>query len=122
MLTADYQRVALVTGANKGIGREIVQQLSSQGFHVFLGARSESLGNAAALGIGPSAAGDVAYLPLDVSNGDSVHSAAEFIKKKFGRLDALVSPALLPIESDKMNGLRVDAVRAGSSSFLSCRS
>ena len=67
------QKNALVTGANKGIGFEVARQLARQGFRVFLGARNEKAGRAAAEKLG--AEGDVVFLKIDVSDARSIRAA-----------------------------------------------
>jgi NAD(P)-dependent dehydrogenase (short-subunit alcohol dehydrogenase family) len=115
-------RIALVTGANKGIGFEVVRQLRREGLHVFLGARDEKGGRAAAdklnkeagtkesdlvtghtsarrsLGGGGSL---VTFLKIDITNPDSIKSAAEEFSKQSDRLDALVNNAGILIDDDK---------------------
>ncbi|CUU58087.1 NADP-dependent 3-hydroxy acid dehydrogenase YdfG [Parafrankia irregularis] len=84
--------IALVTGANKGIGREVAAQLAEQGFTVLVGARDAALGAAAADEIS-AAGGDAQFVRLDVTDDDSVRIAADFIGERFGRLDVLVNNA-----------------------------
>ncbi|WP_338543709.1 SDR family oxidoreductase [Paenibacillus tundrae] len=81
--------VALVTGANKGIGYQIVKDLVSQGFTVLIGSRNYENGETAARNIGTEAYN----LQLDVTDHSSVNAAAERIKREFGRLDVLVNNA-----------------------------
>jgi NAD(P)-dependent dehydrogenase (short-subunit alcohol dehydrogenase family) len=83
--------IALVTGANKGIGREIVDQLARRGMTVLLGARDEERRTAAAAEL--RAAGDVRPVALDVTDQASVDAAAAWIGTEFGRLDVLVNNA-----------------------------
>lgn len=91
--------VALVTGANKGIGLETARQLAAQGIQVLMGARNEQLGREAAAAL--AAAGlPVAYLPLDVNNPAQVQAAYDLINQQYGRLDILVNNAGIQIESD----------------------
>lgn len=85
----NQNEVALVTGGNKGIGHEIVRQLASRGFTVYLGARNASLGTAAAAEL----SGDVRFVQLDVTDVDSVAAAAKQIEADSGRLDVLVNNA-----------------------------
>lgn len=85
------QKVALVTGANKGLGLEIARQLGQQGFTVVLGARQDKGAAPAAelrsLGI------EAHTVTLDVTNAADIEAAADFLKKQFGRLDVLVNNA-----------------------------
>jgi NAD(P)-dependent dehydrogenase (short-subunit alcohol dehydrogenase family) len=83
-------KLAVVTGANRGIGLEVVRQLSKQGFTVILGSREPSKGEAAAREIGRP---DVIARELDVSNDASVRRFAESVAKEFGRVDVLVNNA-----------------------------
>ncbi|HVQ89873.1 MAG TPA: SDR family oxidoreductase [Mycobacteriales bacterium] len=83
--------IALVTGANKGIGREIVDQLARRGMTVLLGARDEERRAAAAAELRGS--GDVRPVALDVTDQASVDAAAAWIEAEFGRLDVLVNNA-----------------------------
>jgi NAD(P)-dependent dehydrogenase (short-subunit alcohol dehydrogenase family) len=85
-------RVALVTGANKGIGFEVARQLGQLGFRVLLGSRDSGRGSKAAETL--RAAGiDVRFEQLDVSEPHSVTAAAARIRLDPGRLDVLVNNA-----------------------------
>lgn len=81
--------VALVTGANKGIGHQIAKDLVGHGFTVLVGSRDLGNGEAAAQAIGP----DAIALQLDVTDQASVEAAAERVRTEFGRLDVLVNNA-----------------------------
>jgi NAD(P)-dependent dehydrogenase (short-subunit alcohol dehydrogenase family) len=81
--------VALVTGANKGIGLQIAKDLTAHGFTVLVGSRSLEHGETAAKSIGA----DAHALQIDVTNQDSIATAAERVRNEFGRLDVLVNNA-----------------------------
>jgi len=83
--------VALVTGANQGIGRQIARDLVAHGFTVLVGSRNLERGEAAAQEIGPQARA----LQLDVTDQASIAAAAERIGKELGRLDVLVNNAAI---------------------------
>lgn len=80
-------RIILITGANRGIGRELAQQLAADGDTVLLGARDIDAATKAAAEIG----GNARPLLLDVSQQASVDAAAKKIAADFGRLDVLVN-------------------------------
>jgi len=90
-VTTVVKRVALVTGANKGIGRAIARGLAQQGFVVLLGSRDAGRGAAAARAL--QAAGDVRPIQLDVTDDHSVRTAAETVRRDLRRLDVLVNNA-----------------------------
>jgi NAD(P)-dependent dehydrogenase (short-subunit alcohol dehydrogenase family) len=79
--------VALITGANRGIGFEIARQLGSKGFEILLGARDAEEGQAAAERLGGT------WLPLDVGEAESVREAADWTRSEHGRLDVLINNA-----------------------------
>ncbi|WP_435135036.1 SDR family oxidoreductase [Actinacidiphila sp. bgisy144] len=85
-------KVALVTGANKGIGYETARQLGQRGIRVLVGARDEGRGKQAADAL---AAGgiDAEPLRLDVTDAAGVAEAAARIERRHGRLDILVNNA-----------------------------
>ena len=83
------QRVALVTGGNKGIGIAIVRGLARKGFTVLLGARSAEVGRAAA----DTVEGDVRPVVLDVTDQGLVDAVAAEVATEFGHLDVLVNNA-----------------------------
>jgi NAD(P)-dependent dehydrogenase (short-subunit alcohol dehydrogenase family) len=86
-------KIALITGANKGIGFETARQLAkSGGVHVLLAARDRAKGVDAALKLQGEGL-DVEALTLDVTDADSIAGAAKDIGKKFGRLDILINNA-----------------------------
>jgi NAD(P)-dependent dehydrogenase (short-subunit alcohol dehydrogenase family) len=93
------QKTALVTGANKGIGFEVARQLARQGFRVFLGARNEEAGRAAADKLGSD--GTVTFLKIDISDAKSIRTAAEELTKQIERLDVLVNNAGILLDEDK---------------------
>ena len=90
---------ALITGANKGIGREVAQQLASKGFHVFVGARNAKAGRKAAEEIARKC-GKATFLEIDVTNTDSVTAAAREFSKVADYLDVLVNNAGIIVEGD----------------------
>ena len=82
-------RVALVTGANQGVGFQVSRELAANGLTVLVGSRNLERGKAAAREIGPGAVA----LQLDVTDGDSIAAAAQRIRKEIGHLDLLVNNA-----------------------------
>ncbi|BCJ59597.1 SDR family oxidoreductase [Micromonospora endophytica] len=83
------QRIALVTGANQGIGRQVARELTAHGVTVFVGSRDLARGEKAAAEIG----GGATALHLDVTDPASIASAAERIDAEAGRLDLLINNA-----------------------------
>jgi NAD(P)-dependent dehydrogenase (short-subunit alcohol dehydrogenase family) len=84
--------IALVTGANRGIGLEVVRQLAARGFTAVLGSRDLEKGRAAAEGLGDL---DVDTRRLDVADPDSVRELAGELEEAYGRLDVLVNNAAI---------------------------
>jgi NAD(P)-dependent dehydrogenase (short-subunit alcohol dehydrogenase family) len=84
---------ALVTGANRGIGREVARQLADLGYSVLLTARDEAQARAAAAEITAETGAPVHPLALDVSDPESVAAAAASVGAAPGRLDVLVNNA-----------------------------
>lgn len=91
--------VALVTGGNKGIGRQIVQCLAQRGYTVYLGARSMERGRSAVeelrseSGASRGVEPDIRFTRLDVTDPESVEASVNRIKIDSGRLDVLVNNA-----------------------------
>ncbi|GIG70947.1 SDR family NAD(P)-dependent oxidoreductase [Phytomonospora endophytica] len=86
---SEYLRVALVTGANKGIGRAVAEQLAALGMTVLLGARDAAKGAEAAAAID----GDVHPITLDVTDAATIQRTAKHIEETYGHLDVLVNNA-----------------------------
>jgi len=84
--------VALITGANKGLGLEVARQLGKQGLVVVLGARDLAKGAAAAAELCKQGV-DAHAVKVDVTNQDDVAALPGFFTEKFGRLDVLVNNA-----------------------------
>ncbi|MGW3291276.1 SDR family oxidoreductase [Streptomyces sp. NPDC001002] len=86
--------VALVTGANRGIGYEVVRQLSDRGHRVLLGSRDLGKGRAAANRIDPRGE-RVTAVQLDVSDEASVAAMGEWVTREVGRVDVVVNNAAI---------------------------
>jgi NAD(P)-dependent dehydrogenase (short-subunit alcohol dehydrogenase family) len=107
--------VALITGANKGIGHQIAQELAARGFTVLVGARDLARGEAAARAIAV-VGGDARPLALDVTDGDSIAAAAERIGRELGRLDVLVNNAGIARSRPAGGATLADIARSGAPS------
>jgi NAD(P)-dependent dehydrogenase (short-subunit alcohol dehydrogenase family) len=92
-------KTALVTGANKGIGREVARQLAAKGFHVFIGARNREAGRKAADEI-TKEDGKTAFLEIDISDNAGVTGAAREFSKIVDHLDVLVNNAGIMVDGD----------------------
>jgi NAD(P)-dependent dehydrogenase (short-subunit alcohol dehydrogenase family) len=93
MAEAGDGSVALVTGANRGIGREVARQLAERGFQVILSARDGENAKQAATELAQSTGASVRPLTLDVADPQSISSAAGQVHSDPGRLDVLVNNA-----------------------------
>ncbi|MEP6670218.1 MAG: SDR family oxidoreductase [Chthoniobacter sp.] len=100
-------KIALVTGAYKGIGLEVVRQLATRGVRVYLTARQREAGEKARASI----KGDVHFLPLDVSDPPSIESAVRALRRQEERLDVLVNNAAILLD-DGGNVLDLDGETA----------
>src|SRR5580704_11535636 len=89
MTRENQKRIALVTGANQGVGLQVAKELVAQGLIVLVGSRNVERGDAATREIGPGAIA----LQIDVTDQASITAAAERLRKEFGRLDLLVNNA-----------------------------
>src|SRR6266498_4751827 len=84
--------IALITGANKGIGFETARLLGARGMTVLVGARDADRGEQAERALRGGGA-DAHFVWLDVTDEKSVHRAAEWVDTEYGRLDILVNNA-----------------------------
>jgi NAD(P)-dependent dehydrogenase (short-subunit alcohol dehydrogenase family) len=85
----ENERLALVSGGNRGIGLEVCRQLAERGYAVVMGSRDEEKGRVAAEGL----EWNVILQQLDVADAGSVDRMAAFLEDEFGRLDILVNNA-----------------------------
>jgi NAD(P)-dependent dehydrogenase (short-subunit alcohol dehydrogenase family) len=92
-------KTALITGANKGIGREVARQLAAKGFHVFVGARNAKAGRAA-VGEIANRGGKATFLEIDVADNESVTTAAREFSNIAEHLDVLINNAGIIVDGD----------------------
>jgi NAD(P)-dependent dehydrogenase (short-subunit alcohol dehydrogenase family) len=97
------KRVALVTGANQGVGLQVAKELVANGVTVLMGSRHFERGETAARQIGAGAHA----LQLDVTDQASIAAAAQRIRSEFGRLDLLVNNAAIS-NTNKLPGMSVE--------------
>lgn len=108
-------RIVVVTGANRGIGREIVRQLYTRGDTVVLGARDQDKGRQAAeeLTAAATSPGQVVPMRLDVTDPANLRAAAAEVGERFGRLDVLVNNAAVLYDTwQTAEDADLDSVRA----------
>nr|WP_272214514.1 SDR family oxidoreductase [Marinicella sp. W31]MDC2880134.1 SDR family oxidoreductase [Marinicella sp. W31] len=110
--TTSHRKIALVTGANKGIGFEISRQLANAGVHVVLGARDAQKGEDAARTLRAEGC-DADSIHIDLGDIASLAEAAVDFERKFGALDILVNNAGIARQDDgPPDTASPDAVRA----------
>ena len=106
--------IALVTGANQGIGHQIAKDLIAEGFTILIGSRNFVRGAEAAQNLGPAAV----PIQLDVTDQASVTAAAGRIRAEFGRLDVLIQNAAIASASEAPRSSK-DLAEAGRPSVIS---
>ncbi|MEU8074913.1 SDR family NAD(P)-dependent oxidoreductase [Catellatospora citrea] len=95
-MTQDQPRIVVVTGANRGIGRELVRQLYARGDTAVLGSRDLAKGRDAADEITATAgSGQVVALRMDVTDPSALRAAAAELGERFGRVDVLINNAAI---------------------------
>ena len=97
-------KIALITGANKGIGKEIARQLGALGMTVLVGARDPQRGEEAAAELKASGA-DARALTLDVTDEASIQAAATQVERDYGRLDVLINNAGISVDGGPSSAL-----------------
>ncbi|HET9619781.1 MAG TPA: SDR family oxidoreductase [Kofleriaceae bacterium] len=100
------ERIALVTGGNRGIGLEVCRQLAARGVRTVLTARREPQGEAAARGLAEAGL-PVSFCPLDATDEASLARAVDHTVRAHGRIDILVNNAGVALDF-KVPGLEVD--------------
>jgi NAD(P)-dependent dehydrogenase (short-subunit alcohol dehydrogenase family) len=103
-------KIALITGANKGIGLEIARQLGTQGITVLLGVRDENRGREAAEKLQIEGI-DAHVVQLNVTDQSTIDAAASSIESEFGKLDILVNNAGIAIDSVPPSQLDIEVLR-----------
>lgn len=104
-------QVALVTGANKGIGKELVRRLLEQGLTVYLGSRDRDRGEAALSDL-QGEGNDVRLLIIDVGDAQSLAEAARTLEQEVGHLDVLVNNAGILGGTEPPSRTRIEDLRA----------
>jgi NAD(P)-dependent dehydrogenase (short-subunit alcohol dehydrogenase family) len=94
------KKIALVTGANKGLGLETARQLAKEGILVIAGSRNKERGTAAVNSLREEGL-DVEFLQLDIDNPQDISNAYEYINNRYGKLDILINNAGVQVESSE---------------------
>jgi NAD(P)-dependent dehydrogenase (short-subunit alcohol dehydrogenase family) len=109
------KKIALITGANRGIGFETARQLGQQGIKVLIGARSEENGREAERKL-KTEGYDAEFILLDVDDPQTHASAAKYVEDAYGKLDILINNAGIFIDENE-NGVPVGASRTSEEIF-----
>ena len=102
--------IALITGANKGIGHQTARQLGARGVTVLAGAREEARGLQAERALREGGA-DAQFVRLDVTDPKSAREAADWVDREYGRLDILVNNAGIAVAGGPPSETDLDAMR-----------
>ncbi|KAF7188426.1 Short-chain dehydrogenase/reductase ATR10 [Pseudocercospora fuligena] len=105
-MAANHKEIVLITGGNTGLGFEIAKKLLREHknrFHILIGARTPSKGEAAVKDLQSQGYSDVEFFPIEVTNNASIAAAAKTVNKKFGRLDILHVNAGIAPDKDKLS-------------------
>jgi len=108
-------RIALVTGANQGIGLQIATDLAASGLTVLLASRNPDRGTAAARTID----GDVHPIQLDVTDDASIRAAVAQVEQQFGRLDVLVNNAAISRANGSQSETMQDYIQRSRATLIS---
>lgn len=108
--TSVTDKIALITGANKGIGLEIARQLGTQGITVLIGARDQNRGGEAAQKLQAENI-NARAVQLEVTNQESIDAAAKYIENQFGKLDILVNNAGIAVDNAPPSQLDMEVLR-----------
>jgi NAD(P)-dependent dehydrogenase (short-subunit alcohol dehydrogenase family) len=112
MMGMDAPMVALVTGANRGVGLEVCRQLARKGYRTILAARDRRKGERAANGL-VEPGGELAVVELDVTSHASIAHAASEVRERFDHVDVLVNnAAILVAEYQSVLDLSPEDLRA----------
>jgi NAD(P)-dependent dehydrogenase (short-subunit alcohol dehydrogenase family) len=101
-MSDETKKIALITGANKGIGLETARQLGKLGITVLVGARDQAKGEAAVAELKKDGV-DARAVKLDVDNSSDYAAVAKLIEKDYGRLDILINNAGIMLDGRKGN-------------------
>jgi NAD(P)-dependent dehydrogenase (short-subunit alcohol dehydrogenase family) len=105
------KKIALVTGANRGIGYEICRQLGAAGCLVLAGSRDRAKGDRTAASLEKEGI-EVRSMYIDMLDPSSFHAAYDDIEKRFGQLDILVNNAAISIDGEhKVDTIPINTVR-----------
>lgn len=105
------KKIALITGANKGLGFETARQLAKQNIKVLIGARDETRGREAAEKL-QSEGFEAEFIQIDVTNEKSLESAAKYVEENYGKLDILINNAGIAVDSgEKLGELSLETIR-----------
>lgn len=109
MMNNSEQQVAIVTGANRGIGFECCKQLAQLGIHTILTSRSTNLGRESAKVLQEQGL-PITFYPMDITDLDSIIALANFISDSFGRCDILINNAGVYLDKtgDNVDPMLVD--------------
>jgi NAD(P)-dependent dehydrogenase (short-subunit alcohol dehydrogenase family) len=102
---------ALITGANKGIGRQTARQLAARGMTVLLGARDVARGSAAERELRAEGHPDARFVHLDVTDPKLIEAAAALVGEEYGQLDVLINNAGIAIWDDVPSRAVLDGIR-----------